>query len=301
MRFKNLLVYRLGPDWNIGAAALEKILAGRALQPCTSFEVESHGWTSPREDGRFLHTVNGHWLCTLGVEQKILPSSVVRQLAVERAAAVEKKQGHPVGRKQLRELKQRIFDELLPRALARRQITPAWIDPAHRWLVVNTAAAPKAERLLETLRKSGEPFPARRLDTQQSPAAAMTGWLAKGEVARGFTIDQDLELRAGDAGKATVRYARHPLGGRDIQAHIASGKSATRLGMTWKDRISFVLTEGLQIKRIEFLDILKPGTDEGEVDKDEKFDLDFALMTGELALFLADLVKLLGGEKAGDA
>jgi len=41
--------------------------------------------------------------------------------------------------------------------------------------------------------------------------------------------------------------------------------------------------------------------DEGEVDKDEKFDLDFALMTGELALFLTDLVKLLGGEKAGAA
>ena len=35
MRFRNLLVYRLGPDWNITAAALEKTLAGRALQPAT--------------------------------------------------------------------------------------------------------------------------------------------------------------------------------------------------------------------------------------------------------------------------
>jgi recombination associated protein RdgC len=262
--------------------------------------MESHGWLSPREDGRFLHTVNGHWLCALGVEQKLLPTSVVRQLAAERATAVEKKQGHPVGRKQLREIRQRIFDELLPRALSRRHITSVWIDPANHWLAVDTAAAPKAERVLETLRKSGHAFPARRLDTQQSPAAAMTGWLAKGKVASGFTIDEDLELRSSDANKATVRYSRHPLDGRDIQAHIASGKTATRLGLTWKDRVSFVLTEALQIKSIEFLNILKPGSEQGEVDKDEQFDLDFALMTGELSLFLSDLVKLLGGEKAPD-
>jgi recombination associated protein RdgC len=30
-----------------------------------------------------------------------------------------------------------------------------------------------------------------------------------------------------------------------------------RIAMTWNDRISFVLTEQMQIKRIEFLDIIK--------------------------------------------
>jgi len=32
-------------------------------------------------------------------------------------------------------------------------------------------------------------------------------------------------------------------------------------------------------------------------DEKEQFEIDFALMTGELALMLADLVKALGGEK----
>ena len=32
---------------------------------------------------------------------------------------------------------------------------------------------------------------------------------------------------------------------------------ATRLGLTWNDRISFVLTEKLQVKRVEFLAIDK--------------------------------------------
>ena len=301
MRFKNLLVYRLGPDWKIDAAALEKTLAGRALQPCNSFDMESHGWIPPQQEGQFLYTLHRHWLCALGVEQKILPASVVRQVAAERAAELAKKQGHPVGRKQMREIKERVLAELLPRALARRQTTPAWIASANGWLVVDSVAEARAERLLETLRKSGNKFPASRLDTQLSPSAAMTGWLAKGKVAPGFTIDQDLELRSGDANKATVRYVRHALDGKDIQAHIASGKTATRLGMTWQDKISFVLTENLQIKRIEFLNILKQDTAQQAENKDEQFDLDFTLMTGELSLFLAALVEILGGEKIKEA
>jgi recombination associated protein RdgC len=297
MRFKNLLVYRLDAKWNVEARNLEKLLAARALQPCNSFEMESHGWLARQPGDPFLHTLHGHWLLTLGVEQKILPAAVIRQIAAERAAELAVKQGHSIGRKQMREIKERVLDELLPRALSRRQTTGAWVDPAHRWFAIDTVSETKAARVLETLRKSGSDFPATLLDTQISPSTAMTGWLAKGEISPDFTIDQDLELRAGDANKATVRYVRHGLTGADIQAHIGSGKTATRLGMTWKDKISFVLTENLQIKRITFLNVLTRDTDDGADNKDEQFDLDFALMTGELSLLLADLVKLLGGDK----
>ena len=94
-----------------------------------------------------------------------------------------------------------------------------------------------------------------------------------------------------------MRYARHPLEGKEIRDHIAAGKTATRLGLTWKDRISFVLTDQLHIKRINFLDILNDESAGASTDEAEKFDIDFALMTGELSLLLDDLVKALGGEK----
>ena len=298
MRFKNLLVYRLGAEWKVESRVLENILAGRALQPCNSFDMESHGWLPPKEGDPFLYTMNRHWLMTLGVEQKLLPASIIRQVAAERAAELAKKQGHSVGRKQMREIKERVLDELMPRALARRLTTAAWVDPENRWFVVDSAADAKGERLLETLRKSGNEFPAKRLDTQMSPGAAMTGWLATGEISADFTIDQDLELRASDANKATVRYVRHGLTGKDIQAHITGGKVATRLGMTWKDKISFVLTETLQIKRIAFLNLLRQETDLNADNKADQFDLDFALMTGELSQMLVDLTQLLGGDKS---
>ena len=88
---------------------------------------------------------------------------------------------------------------------------------------------------------------------------------------------------------------------RTFRATVSAGKSATRLGMTWRDKISFVLTETLQIKRINFLNVLKQDAAQNVENKEEQFDLDFTLMTGELSLFLSDLVELLGGEKLQQA
>lgn len=302
MWLKNLTLYRVSDRWPARPDTLEKKLAAQPLQPCASLQMESHGWMPPRSEGEFLHYQERHWLVALGAEQKILPGSVVKQATEERAAKLAKKQAHPVGRKQMRDLRDQVLTELMPRALARRRVTHGWIDRERELLAVDAAADPKAELFAESLRRADGDLAAVRIDTVRSPASAMAEWLSKGDAPGKFGIDQDLELRAPDASKATVRYSRHALEGRDIRDHLAAGKQPVRLGLTWNDRISFVLTDTLQVKRITFLDILKreDGDDSGDerVDAEEKFEIDFALMTGELALLLADLVKALGGEKA---
>ncbi len=305
MWIKNLTLYRLPQKWPVKADALEEKLAGQPLKPCGGFQMESLGWTAPRSDGPFLHRQDNQWLLALGVEQKLLPASVIRQATEERAARLAKKQAHPVGRKQMRDLREEVTTELMPRALARRRITHGWIDKKAGLLAVDSAADPKAEQFMEALRRAETGLAAPRLETLRSPASAMAEWLTRSEAPGKFTIDQDLELRAPDASKATVRYARHPLEGRDIRDHLAAGKTPVRLGLTWNERISFVLTGHLQVKRIAFLDILRreDGGQESDekIDEDEKFEIDFALMTGELSLLVADLVKALGGEKVREA
>jgi recombination associated protein RdgC len=68
----------------------------------------------------------------------------------------------------------------------------------------------------------------------------------------------------------------------------------TRLGLTWHDRIAFVLNEKLQIKRLEFLEMSNDSTAGDELDEAEQFDIDFAVMAGELAKLLDDVVAALG-------
>lgn len=296
MWFKNLQVYRLPAGWDVDITRLDAQLAGRALQGCGAMDMQSAGWLSPLGDERFLYVSNRQILLACGAEQKLLPMAVVNQVAQERAAEISGREGRSVGRRELRELKERVTDELLPRAFVRRRVTWVWIDPVHGWLAVDAAARAKAEEVLGLLLKSADDLPAKLLKTQMSPGAAMTTWLSEGEAPAGFTLDRDLELRAPGDERATVRYVRHALEGEEIREHIAEGKSATRLGMTWNDRISFVLTEDLQIKRLAFLDILKEES-EGQAETDEeRFEIDFALMAGELAKLLEALVEALGGE-----
>jgi len=299
MWFKNLIIYRLPAGWSIPVAELEDKLALRKLQPCGSFEMLSRGWVHASNAQRYVHTTNGQHLIALGVDQKLLPGSIIKQVAVERAAQLEQQQGFPVGRRQMRELKERVTEELRARALTRRRTTRAWIDPANGWFIVDAAGGSRADELVETLRDTLGSLPVQFLETERTPHASMAAWLMLGDAPAHFVIDQDLELQAVDKTKATVRYVRHPLEGKEIQQHISSGKYATRLGLTWRDRISFVLTEKLQVKRVQFLNIEKDQSEGGDtLSPEEQFDIDFTLMTGELSQLLVDLREALGGEPA---
>jgi recombination associated protein RdgC len=104
-------------------------------------------------------------------------------------------------------------------------------------------------------------------------------------------------LQSPNEEKATVRYARHPLEGEEIRRHIANGKVAMRLSLTWKERVSFQLTDTLHVKQLAFLDLVKEEAESQAETAEERFDADFAIMTGELAPFLADLTQALGGEE----
>ena len=225
-----------------------------------------------------------------------MPTTIINRFAKERVADIEAQQGYKVGRKELKDIKQAVTDELLPRAFSLQRITYAWLDLVNGRLIIEAASSAKAEELLEQLSKTLDDLPVKPLHTELSPVAAMTDWLAGENAPVGFTIDRELELRATGESKATVRYANHALEGEEILAHIAAGKRATRLGITWNDRISFVLTEQLQINRLEFLDIIKEESTSLADNADEMFELDFTLMTGELAKMLTDLTEALGGE-----
>ena len=297
MWFKNLQIYRLTAPWTLSSEQLEAALAPQTFAPCSSLDMQTQGWVSPRDNGMLVHTVNRQMLLQLGTEKKLLPSTVINQVTKARAAEIEEQQGFKPGRKQMKELKEQATDELLPRAFSIQRSTRIWIDPVNGWLVVDAAGAAKADEVFKLLLKSLESLPFAALRTERSPLSAMTDWLAADEAPAGFTVDQDTELRSTGEGKATVRYVRHTLEPDDVRRHIASGKQCTRLAMTWADRVSFVLTETLAIKRVAPLDVLKENADSSTQNEDERFDTDFALMTGELAKMIGELVEALGGEE----
>lgn len=293
MWFKNLYLLKIR-DWQLDPDQLEELLSKHALQCCGSSDMESIGWVRPKGDGHpFVHRNQRQLLIALGIEKKLLPSSVIDQYTQVRADEIEEQQGNRPGRKQMKEIKERVEQELLPRAFSLKRQTLAWIDPVNGWFVVNASSEAKAAEVIEALRKITDidAFSLEPAKTLVAPMTAMTGWLVGGEPPPGFTVDRDCELRDPGEEKATVRYVHHNLDAEEIPKHIEAGKTATKLALTWADKISFVLTDGFLIKRIAPLDLLK----EQGAEVEDMFDGDFAIMSGELGLLLADLESALGG------
>nr|WP_315484772.1 recombination-associated protein RdgC [uncultured Undibacterium sp.] len=297
MWFKNLQVFRLPAPWKVDVEQLNTQLGSQSFSNTGSGDMQSEGWASPRNNDSLIHSVNQQLLLLLQTEKKLLPSSVVNQVTKARAKDLEEQQGFAPGRKAMKDLKERVTDELLPRAFSITRQTWIWIDPVNGWLVIDSSSPSKADEVIKLLLKCDK-IPMESLRTKISPQTAMTDWLSGNEAPKGFTIDQDTELRAHTEDKATVRYVRHSIDPDDVQRHIAAGKQCTKLAMTWDDKISFVLSENLAIKRIKPLDILNEDKDQRTADENERFDADFLLMTSELAKMLDDIVFSLGGQLA---
>ena len=160
--------------------------------------------------------------------------------------------------------------------------------------MIDSASTTGADTVIKELLRTADKLPVTSLRVQRSPVGMMTAWLESDEAPPYFTVDQDAELRATGESRAAVRWVKHTLDVDELRRHIAAGKQCTRLAMTWKSRVSFVLTEALEIKAVRPLDVIR----EGEVataDDRERFDNDFMLMTGELRGLLFDLVHALGG------
>lgn len=291
--FKNAQIYRLPRPWVIEPAALQEALKPQAFAPCTSMELQRSGWAPIGAQG-IVYKVGRQLFLQLRTEKKLLPASVIKEAAAARCLELEEQQGFAPGRKQRLEVRERVADELLPRAFSVHSRTGVWIDPVNGWMVVDAASPARADDVVKLLLKAVDKMPLESLRVQRSPVTMMTQWVDDEDlVPLGFTVDMDATLRATGESRAVVQYKRHTLEAQDLGRHIAAGKQCVRLALTWEDKISFVLSEDLALSGIKLLDVMEdkaPGTAE------ERLDGELMLMAGELnGLFMA-LTDALGGE-----
>jgi len=267
---------------------------GRYVQ-CGATQEKSVGWIEPRGQahGPLLEAVAGQWLLKLMIESKALPGSVVNRKLDERLAQIEVAEGRKPGKREKREIKDDIRLQLLPMAFTKQATVLVWIDRKAGWLALDAASQARADEAVTCLAQCLDGLVVLPLDTQTSPAAAMSEWLGSQQAPPGFSVDRECELKAPDESRAVVRYSRHPLDTEEVRQHVASGKLPTRLALTWENRVSLVLTDTLQVKKLVFLDVVF----EGPAGKqDDGFDADAAIATGELQRLIPDLLLALGGE-----
>lgn len=297
MYFRNLQCYRISTEWPITIDGLHKQLEKRGFKPCEHQEVASHGWVPPCDGAELVHAIGDNWLMCLQSETKMLPTAVINREANKRAEKIGQDQGFIPGRKFIKDLREQVATEFLPRAFSRHHTINAWLNIQKGWLVIDAATKSKAETVVEMLRRTLDTFPLSLLETVHPPVSAMSMWL-RNEPPAGFTIDSELALQSIGADGARIAFSHYDAQKEEITAHLEAARLPTKLALTFDSRVSFVLTENFDFKRIEFLDVVR---DEAKADDHEDaralFDAEFALMTGELLRLLDAVVDALGGER----
>lgn len=295
MWFKNLQVFQLEADWTLPAGALEEILARSPLLPCTALSLQSQGWVAPADSPALVQGLERHLLIAHGIEQKLLPASVVKDAANVHAAKWEQQHGGvKPGRKLMRDFKERAVAELLPRAFARRRSVRAWIDPAARLILVDASSPGRAEALVEQLRDGLGTLAVVRPQPEAAPGDTLTSWLAQEQAPGRFALGEECELTGSDAAKPVVRYLRHPLQAKQLRRHLDEGFRASRLALVWNNQVSFVVNDKLELKRLSFLDIDEDKDKSSGLPPEQVFEAEFALMTSTLALVVREFLEAVG-------
>ena len=304
--FKSASFFRIASDFVLPPLdALEEVLQTAQFMPCGATQPESVGWVPPRGNKStvMVETVGTQVILRLSIERRPVPASAVKAEVEARVEKYKQETGRErASAKIKKEFKEEAMQALLPRAFTKRSSTTLWIDPDNKFLVVDSASLAGADKVVSQLIEALSEIPGSRpglmakpVQTTMAASAAMAHWLSSREAPVGFTVDRDCELKMPDDQKSTVRYSRHTLEIDEVAEHIASGKVPTQLAMTWNERVSFVLTDMAQVRKIKLLDVVLDGVQENGKD-DDGFDTDAAIVTGELSALIPDLLEALGGE-----
>jgi recombination associated protein RdgC len=299
MWFKNLAIYRFTETFKHDPAELEQQLEQYAFKPCGSMDMSKSGWTPPLGDNgqQLVHTGNGFMMLCIKKQEKVIPTPVINEQTSEQVQLIEEQQARKLRKKERDDIRDEVIHSLLPKAFTISRRTYAIIDPKGGWIMVDAASSNKAEELLSYLRETLDGLPVVPLTTASNPSSIMTQWLSA-QTPGDITIENECELTNLEQEGSLIRCKRQDLSLPEIMNHLENGKKVTKLAVIWAERMSFVIEENLAIKRLKFLDLIQDQAAEVNTsDQADQFDVDFSIMSLELAAFLPRLIELFGGEQ----
>jgi len=285
--FSKATIYVIPDNFTVSTEQLE-----RSLKPffsCPPLQEISAGFIPPCPDSSLLaHSANGCVLVCLQIESRKVPSNVVKSEFKKRLLEFEQVENRKLTKDEKATLKEQITAEFMPRVFSKFSKVYGYFDLKNQWFVVNAASEKAASSLVSAVRESLGSFPVVMLQPENSASRMMTKWLKEQKLPDKFSFGVVAMLED----DAVITCKNQDLVTPEIAKHIDSGKEVTSMSMCWGDIVSFELNSDFVLKKLHFTH----SDDDSTETPQQQFDADFCLMTGEMAVFLPDLISAFGGE-----
>jgi len=252
---KNATVFRTD---GLTKELLLQAITAKPFSNCAPTDAESSGFVPiAKGSDQMLYSVGDIHGFTLRHDVKILPGAVVKEAARQRADEIEEEQGRKVGRKELAEIKETIYLQLLQVAFVKITHIRGWYDAVGNLLVIDASSPTKVDMVLHHLMK-GMPESAdgkivlSKLNDTCGAGECFNRWIAISEAPDNFSLDDRATFSDHKGGKATITNTSV------LEAEVkklSEGRYCTELALTHNGKISFTLTDRLILKSISLVGI----------------------------------------------
>lgn len=298
MWYKNIQVYKINNLKKYSEEELESILEAEKFEPCGPTDLIKSGWDVVIEndpENKLVRKVQNKFFLRLRTEEKIIPSSVVKEELKEHVAKyIEENEGRKPSKTEKDDMKENITMTLAQHAFKASKFTEGYIDRDNELLFVNAGSASKSDFFTSELRTALDSLDISTLDIDDV-SDKLASWMCNNSRPREFEIGISCDLKDLEGG--TISVKKHEVDVEEITQHLSNGKNVTKLELVWQKRVRFSLTNKFEIKGIKPEDIIKENIEEelGEAnDAYNIFQANMLFMSGDFAELVTDLLNDFG-------
>jgi len=198
MKFKNALVYQIGDNHALMCGDLAAKAAGAMWRAPGPHGVLTIGFTPLVDEDEgirepVMHAAGATVFAVKRAEKKI-PAAALRDLVKEKVRSIETEQKRRVYGRELRQLKEDITFDLLPKMPAVSAVTYGLIDHETGHVIID-ATTSRAEECLSLIRNAIGSLAARTASVETSPSRTMTHWLTERRLPAPFALGDRAVLR----------------------------------------------------------------------------------------------------------
>lgn len=310
--FSNASIYRISRKLdNLTVSGLAQAMPDTPFVHCTQQESSRTGWVMNDDNTPWMLTFQDYILIKLRNERRDVPKDTIRAELDKRVKAWEQRMGTLPRRPDKAQLRDEVYQTLLPRAFAKSTYLQIMIDLKRQLIFIDTASARQAENALALLRKTLQSLPVIPVCAQESPELKMSEWLRgnQGSTSGRLQID-DGRLVMQNMLEGSMKASFTRMGNSEIARQLLDENNVVTslsLVVATPFYLGLQLTSELQFKRLIFSGALKESAQEkadesaGEGEDREAIQAaidegTFILMAEELGNAWDYIIADLGGE-----
>lgn len=236
------------------------------------------------DTGEMSVSTSNATLYKFGIDEKIIPSAVLKQQLEKKVREIELAENRKIGRKEKNDIKDEIAVTLIPRAFNKTTSAFFCVDNVSGLVFVDSCSKKMIDTLYSLIEHSFSELTIYPLTADGSPlsiispTSIMTDWLLQSSLPR--------DLETGD--KCVIKNEESSIAfkglepmSEDTTRHLEEGMLVDSLSLLRSDSLSFTLSSSLEIKGIKFLDSLMDShrANQGDQSDDLVSDLSLHVLT----------------------